>query len=98
MTSITADCLCGPSRSPLRSSQPSRLIPQLTLLPGGGGIERLPLLVGRARALEIILGSDDFDAATAAAYGWINRALPDAELDDIVDIPARRIASFDKSR
>jgi enoyl-CoA hydratase/carnithine racemase len=66
------------------------------LLPGGGGIERLPLLVGRARALEIILGSDDFDAATAAAYGWINRALPDAELDGFVDTLARRIASFDK--
>jgi enoyl-CoA hydratase/carnithine racemase len=66
------------------------------LLPGGGGIERLPLLVGRARALEIILGSEDFDAAAAAAYGWINRALPDAELDDFVDTLARRIASFDK--
>ena len=66
------------------------------MLPGGGGIERLPLLVGRARALEIILGSDDFDAATAAAYGWINRALPDAELDSFVDTLARRIASFDK--
>jgi enoyl-CoA hydratase/carnithine racemase len=52
------------------------------LLPGGGGIERLPLLVGRAKAPEIILGSDDFDAATAAAYGWITRALPDPELDD----------------
>src|SRR5271169_2296012 len=67
------------------------------LLPGGGAIERLPLLVGRARALEIILGSDDFDAATAAAYGWINRALPDDELDEFVDTLARRIASFDKA-
>jgi enoyl-CoA hydratase/carnithine racemase len=66
------------------------------LLPGGGGIERLPLLVGRARALEIILGSDDFDAATAANYGWLNRALPDNELDGYVDNLARRIASFDK--
>jgi enoyl-CoA hydratase/carnithine racemase len=66
------------------------------LLPGGGGIERLPLLVGRARALEIILGSDDFDAATAAKYGWVNRALPDDELDGFVDNLARRIASFDK--
>ena len=65
------------------------------LLPGGGGIERLPLLVGRARALEIILGSDDFDAATAAKYGWVNRALPDDELDAYVDNLARRIASFD---
>ena len=62
----------------------------------GGGIERLPLLVGRARALEIILGSDDFDAATAAKYGWVNRALPDDELDGFVDNLARRIASFDK--
>jgi enoyl-CoA hydratase/carnithine racemase len=66
------------------------------LLPGGGGIERLPLLVGRARALEIILGSDDFNAATAANYGWVNRALPDDELDGYVDNLARRIASFDK--
>src|SRR5271169_4560855 len=66
------------------------------VLPGGGGIERLPLLVGRARALEIILGSDDFDAATAAKYGWVNRAIPDDELDDFVDALARRIASFDK--
>jgi enoyl-CoA hydratase/carnithine racemase len=66
------------------------------VFPGGGGIERLPLLVGRARALEIVLGSDDFDAATAADYGWVNRALPDDELDAHVDNLARRIASFDK--
>src|SRR5271169_6056134 len=66
------------------------------MFPGGGALERLPLFVGRARALEIILGSDDFDAETAALYGWINRALPDAELDDFVDNLARRIASFDK--
>ena len=66
------------------------------MFPGGGAMERLPLLVGRARALEIILGSDDFDAETAAQYGWINRAIPDDELDDFVDSFARRIASFDK--
>jgi enoyl-CoA hydratase/carnithine racemase len=66
------------------------------MFPGGGAIERLPLFVGRARALEIILGSDDLDAETAALYGWVNRALPDAELDDFVDNLARRIASFDK--
>src|SRR5271155_4541450 len=66
------------------------------MFPGGGALERLPLLVGRARALEIILGSDDFDAETAAHYGWINRAIPDSELDDFVDSLARRIASFDK--
>lgn len=66
------------------------------VFPGGGGTERLPLLVGRARTLEIVLGSDDFDAATAANYGWVNRALPDDELDAFVDNLARRIASFDK--
>jgi enoyl-CoA hydratase/carnithine racemase len=66
------------------------------LIPGGGAIERLPQFVGRARALEIVLGSDDFDAATAERYGWINRALPDQELDAFVDNLARRIASFDR--
>ena len=67
------------------------------MFPGGGALERLPLLVGRVRALEIILGSDDFDAETAAQYGWINRALADDELDAFVDTFARRIASFDKA-
>ena len=64
--------------------------------PGGGGTERLPALVGRGRALEIIIGSDDFDGATAERYGYVNRALPDAELDGFVDKVARRIASFDR--
>jgi enoyl-CoA hydratase/carnithine racemase len=66
------------------------------MFPGGGSLERLPLLVGRARALEIILSIDDLDADTAAQYDWINRAIPAAELDDFVDTFARRIASFDK--
>src|SRR5689334_3174953 len=66
------------------------------LHPGGGGTERLPHLVGRGRALEIILGADDFDGDTAARYGYVNRALPDAELDGFVDVLARRIASFDR--
>lgn len=47
-------------------------------VPGGGSLERLPLLTGRARALEIVLGANDFDAKTAEDYGWINRALPEA--------------------
>jgi len=64
--------------------------------PGGGGTERLPLLVGRGRALEIVLGANDFDGDTAERYGYINRALPDAELDGFVDVLARRIASFDR--
>jgi enoyl-CoA hydratase/carnithine racemase len=66
------------------------------ITPGGGATERLPLLVGRGRALEIIAGADDFDAETAERYGWINRALPDAELDAHVDRLAARIASFDR--
>ena len=64
--------------------------------PGGGGTERLPLLVGRGRALEIVLGANDFDGDTAERYGYVNRALPDAELDGFVDAFARRIASFDR--
>jgi enoyl-CoA hydratase/carnithine racemase len=64
--------------------------------PGGGGTERLPHLVGRGRALEIILGAGDFDADTAERYGYVNRALSDAELDGFVDALARRIASFDR--
>ena len=66
------------------------------LHPGGGGTERLPHLVGRGRALEIILGANDFDGDTAERYGYVNRALPDAELERFVDTLARRIASFDR--
>src|SRR2546428_1174127 len=63
--------------------------------PGGGGTERLPHLVGRRRALEIVLGANDFDADTAERYGYVNRAIPDPGLDGFVDALARRIASFD---
>src|SRR5712664_2917213 len=66
------------------------------LHPGGGGTERLPHVVGRGRALEIILSGNDFDGDTAERYGYVNRALPDAELDGFVDTLARRIASFDQ--
>jgi enoyl-CoA hydratase/carnithine racemase len=65
------------------------------LIPGGGATERLPLLVGRSRAIEIVLGGDDFDADTAEKYGWINRAIPEAELDDFVNGFVRRVVSFD---
>ena len=54
----------------------------------------LARLLGRGRAMEAILGADDFDAGTAERYGWINRALPDAELDAFCARLARRIASF----
>jgi enoyl-CoA hydratase/carnithine racemase len=63
-------------------------------LPGAGGVQHLARLLGRGRAMEAILGADDFDAQTAERYGWINRALPDADLDAFVARLARRIASF----
>ena len=66
----------------------------LGILPAGTGTQRLPRLVGRGRALEMILGSDDVDAATAERWGYLNRALPPDELDPFVDRLARRIASF----
>ena len=62
--------------------------------PGAGGVQHLARLLGRGRAMEAILGADDFDAEVAERYGWINRALPDAELDAFVARLARRIASF----
>lgn len=66
----------------------------LGIPPGGGATQRLPRLAGRGRALEIVLGGDDFDADTAERYGWINRALPAAELHAFVDRLAARIAVF----
>ena len=62
--------------------------------PGAGGVQHLARLLGRGRAMEAILGADDFDAEQAERYGWINRALPDADLDAFVARLARRIASF----
>jgi enoyl-CoA hydratase/carnithine racemase len=65
------------------------------LIPIGGAVDRLPQLMGRGRALEVILGCDDFDAALAERYGWINRAIPDQEFEAFVEQFARRVASFD---
>jgi enoyl-CoA hydratase/carnithine racemase len=64
------------------------------LSPGAGGLQHLARLMGRGRALEVILSADDYDADTAERYGWINRALPDADLALFVTKLARRIASF----
>jgi len=64
------------------------------LLPGAGGIQHLTRLLGRARALEVILSGEDYDAELAERYGWINRALPAAALGDFVRSLARRIAGF----
>ncbi|MCP1626519.1 enoyl-CoA hydratase/isomerase family protein [Pseudomonas nitroreducens] len=64
------------------------------LLPGAGGTVRLAQMLGRGRALEVCLGGADFDADTAERYGWINRALADAELEGFCEALARRIAGF----
>jgi enoyl-CoA hydratase/carnithine racemase len=66
------------------------------LVPGGGPMARLPRLIGRGRALEVLLGADDIRGDVAELYGYVNRALPDAELDAFVDTLATRIATFDK--
>ncbi|MEU8843939.1 enoyl-CoA hydratase/isomerase family protein [Streptomyces roseus] len=63
-------------------------------LPGAGGVQHLTRRLGRARAIEAVVGADDFDADTAERYGWINRALPDDELDGFVERLAKRIAGF----
>ena len=64
------------------------------IIPGGGGTQYLTRLVGAPRALEAILGATLFDAELAERYGWINRALPAAELDQFVETLARRIAAL----
>jgi enoyl-CoA hydratase/carnithine racemase len=66
------------------------------LVPGGGPMARLPRLIGRGRALEVLLSGEDIPGDLAERYGYVNRALPDAELDHFVDALARRIAGFDK--
>jgi enoyl-CoA hydratase/carnithine racemase len=66
------------------------------LVPGGGPMARLPRLMGRGRALEVLLSADDIRGELAERYGYVNRALPDTELDGFVEALAMRIASFDK--
>ena len=63
---------------------------------GGGGLDWLPRVAGRSRALEIITGGQDFDGDTAERYGLVNRALPDAQLDSFVDALATRIGGFER--
>jgi enoyl-CoA hydratase/carnithine racemase len=66
------------------------------LVPGGGPMARLPRLIGRGRALEVLLGADEVPGDVAELYGYVNRSLPDADLDGFVDVLARRLAAFDK--
>ncbi|MDK1386528.1 enoyl-CoA hydratase/isomerase family protein [Sinorhizobium sp. 8-89] len=65
-------------------------------VPGGGPMARMPRLMGRGRALEVLLGADDIPGDLAELYGYVNRALPDDELDRFVDEFALRIASFNR--
>ncbi|UGB45461.1 enoyl-CoA hydratase/isomerase family protein [Frateuria edaphi] len=66
------------------------------MVAGGGPMARLPRLIGRNRALEVLLGSDDMDGEQAEAYGYVNRSLPDVEIEAYVDALAVRISMFDK--
>lgn len=66
------------------------------VVPGGCPMARLPRLMGRGRALEVLLGADDIPGDLAEVYGYVNRSLPDSDLDAFVDALATRIASFDK--
>jgi enoyl-CoA hydratase/carnithine racemase len=68
--------------------------PAFGQLPGGGGVQHLTRLMGRARALEVMLSAEDYDAELAERYGWVNRALPAEALDEFVSALARRIAGF----
>jgi enoyl-CoA hydratase/carnithine racemase len=68
--------------------------PAFGLIPGGGAAQHLTRLMGRARALEVMLSAEDYDADLAERYGWINRALPGEALDDFVGSLAHRIAGF----
>jgi len=68
--------------------------PSLGVIPGGGAVQHLTRLMGRARALEVLLSADDYDAELAERYGWINRALPAKALGDFVRSLAHRIAGF----
>jgi enoyl-CoA hydratase/carnithine racemase len=68
--------------------------PALGLLPGGGAVQHLARLMGRSRALEVMLSAEDYDADLAERYGWINRALPADALDAFVSALAHRIATF----
>jgi enoyl-CoA hydratase/carnithine racemase len=72
----------------------SQFEPAFGLLPGGGAAQHLARLMGRARALEVMLSAQDYDAELAERYGWINRAVPAEELDDFVRSLAHRIAAF----
>ncbi|HEV7684237.1 MAG TPA: enoyl-CoA hydratase/isomerase family protein [Pyrinomonadaceae bacterium] len=68
--------------------------PAFGVIPGAGGAQHLTRLMGRGRALEVMLSAQDYDADLAERYGWINRALPADEIDEFVSSLAHRVAKF----
>ena len=72
----------------------SQFEPSFGVIPGAGGAQHLVRLMGRARALEVMLSAEDYNAELAERYGWINRALPNNTLSDFVSSLAQRIAKF----
>jgi enoyl-CoA hydratase/carnithine racemase len=82
----------------MRFATPNAIFSQpevaIGIVPGAGGTVRLPRLIGRSRALEVVLGCDDIDAATAERWGWVNRVLPATEIHAFVDRLAGRMAGF----
>jgi enoyl-CoA hydratase/carnithine racemase len=85
---------CDMSFAALETAIFAQLESGLGLFPGAGGIQHLVRLMGRVRALEVILSADDYDAALAERYGWINRAMPARTLGGFVSSLAHRIAGF----
>jgi enoyl-CoA hydratase/carnithine racemase len=85
---------CDMRFAALESAIFSQFEPAFGLLPGGGAAQHLTRLMGRGRALEVMLSAEDYSAELAERYGWINRALPTAALGDFVRALAQRIASF----
>ena len=72
----------------------SQFEPSFGVIPGAGGAQHLARLMGRGRALEVMLSAEDYDADLAERYGWINRALPTDAIDNFVTSLAHRIAKF----
>jgi enoyl-CoA hydratase/carnithine racemase len=85
---------CDMRFAALESAIFSQFEPAFGLIPGAGGAQHLARLMGRARALEVMLSAEDYSAELAERYGWINRALPANELGDFVNSLAHRIAKF----
>jgi len=85
---------CDMRFASLESASFSQFEPSFGVIPGAGGVEHLTRLLGRARALEVMLSAEDYNAELAERYGWINRALPANEIDDFVNSLALRISKF----